>query len=575
MNARGYASHTEPPASPGIWHTVAFALMLAMTFTWAICAIGFLFGATIGRWQAACGLVLAALIVCAELPGARARWLSLSLLIGLLCAALLMSALTVDSGYDGWSYHQPGVIALSHGWNPVAQPVFANWWAPFGRAIGYPGNGPAIDNLWTSVYPKAFWILGAQAVAWGLPLDSGKYPGLILIYVVTLTALRALRLRGVPGAWAYALSLLAALNPICIVQATTFYIDGALGSCLAILIFSLLSYDLTRSRRDLVLALCAVLIACNLKYTGPVYTALIALPFGVWWLCKHRWAARELQICGIAALILLAGSVNPYFTNLKQYGSPIYPVNAWDLEENQMSAGFLEEPSLKRLLISLSFSNLADRPTGDPASDERNFSSPLQSRGLAEFKKFGSTADLRIGGFGPFFGLTLALALALALALLAACLLIRGPGGMTGFALVAAGTLLSIVVNPHMWWARFVPQMWLLPVLVAATAVARRSRVARPLALVMALLMSVTSLIAVIGRATSSYLVTQSYRHDFGSLGTTPLLVDTSNTESLFLPALTYRLHEQGSVFEVATGQCATPINFIVIRACKNVASSR
>jgi hypothetical protein len=85
----------------------------------------------------------------------------------------------------------------------------------------------------------------------------------------------------------------------------------------------------------------------------------------------------------------------------------------------------------------------------------------------------------------------------------------------------------------------------------------------------MALLMGLTSLIAVIGRATSSYLVTQSYRHDFEGIGPTPLLIDTSNTESLFLPALTYRLHEQGSTFEVATGQCASPIEFIVIHACK------
>jgi hypothetical protein len=563
MNARGYALHTGSSAPQGIWQTVAFALMLAMTFAWAICAIGFLFGAIIGRWQAACGFLLAALIMCRELPGARARWLSLLLFIGLMAAALLISALSVDSGYDGWAYHQPGVIALSHGWNPVVVPVFGNWWAHFGPSIGYPTNAPVIDILWTSVYPKALWILGAQAVAWGLPLDSGKYPELILMYVAGLTALQALRLRGLPDAWAYPLSLLAALNPICIVQATTFYIDGALGSCLAVLIFSLLSYDLTRSGRDLVLALCAALIACNLKYTGPVYTALIVLPFAVWWLCKRRWAARELQICGIALLILMAGSVNPYFTNLKQFGSPIYPVNAWDLEEDQMSAGFLEEPSLKKLMISLSFSNLADRQTGDAASDERNFHSPLQSRGLAELKKFGGTADLRIGGFGPFFGITLALSL------LAALFLIRSPIRVTAIALLAVGTLLSVVVNPHMWWARFVPQMWLLPVLVAAAVLARRSRMATPLALVMALLMGVTSLIAVIGRSTSSYLVTQSYRHDFGSLGTTPLLLDTSKTENLFLPALTYRLHQQGSSFVVATGQCESPIEFIVIHACK------
>jgi hypothetical protein len=94
------------------------------------------------------------------------------------------------------------------------------------------------------------------------------------------------------------------------------------------LIFSLLSYDVTRSGRDLVLALCAALLACNLKFTGPVYTALILLPFAVWWLFERRLVARDLLICGIAALVLLAASVNPYFTNLRDFGSPVYPLNS-------------------------------------------------------------------------------------------------------------------------------------------------------------------------------------------------------------------------------------------------------
>ena len=547
-----------------VGYSVALALMLAMTFTWALSATGFLFGASIGRLQGMCGILLALLLLLIrQHRNARARWLSVSCLTGVLAGCLLISIFTVDNTFDGWAYHQPGVIALSHGWNPVRVPVFGTWWAPYSASIGYPPEVPAIDILWTSVYPKALWILGAQPVVWGLPLDSGKYPGLVLMVVVGLVALRALRLRGIANSAAYALSILIALNPVCVVQATTFYVDGSLGSCLAILVFSLLAYDVTRSAWDLVLALCAAVLACNLKFTGPVYAALILLPFAVWWLSKHRPLARELLLCGAAALILLAGSVNPYFTNLRDFGSPVYPLNAWDVMEDQMSRDFLEERSLKKLLLSLAYSNLASPPAGNPAMDGSHFTSPLQSRGFEELKNFGSTADLRIGGFGPFFGITIALSL------LTASLLIRNPTWGIGLALAALGTLLSIVVNPQMWWARLVPQMWLLPILIAAAAAASRSRSARALAMIILLLSGGTSLIAVIGRTTSIYRLTLTYRDNLTRLGDAPLAVHASAREIPFLPTLAYRLHEQARTLEVATALCATSIDLLVIQGCR------
>src|ERR1017187_10506947 len=203
MNCPDHAPimHTSSPTSD-VWHSVAFSLMLAMTFTWALSAIAFLFGVSVGRLQATCGILLAVLLLFRQHRGARARWLSLSCLIAVLAGGLIISAVTVDNTYDGWAYHQPGVIALSHGWNPVTEPVFGTWWAPYSRSIGYPSNGPSIDALSTTVYPKALWILGATSVRWGLPLDSGKFPALRRISMIEVTPFRPSlpqRLLGRPG----------------------------------------------------------------------------------------------------------------------------------------------------------------------------------------------------------------------------------------------------------------------------------------------------------------------------------------------------------------------------------------
>jgi hypothetical protein len=158
---------------------------------------------------------------------------------------------------------------------------------------------------------------------------------------------------------------------------------------------------------------------------------------------------------------------------------------------------------------------------------------------------------------------------------LTASLLIQGPKVRIGFAVAALGTLLSIAVNQQMWWARLVPQMWLLPILVAAAATASRSRSAKALATIIILLMGGTSLIAVIGRTTSDYSLTRTYRDNLKRIGDASLSVHASAGEIPFLSTLIYRLHEQGATLDVATGQCATPIDLLAIQGCKNDSRNR
>jgi hypothetical protein len=91
---------------------------------------------------------------------------------------------------------------------------------------------------------------------------------------------------------------------------------------------------------------------------------------------------------------------------------------------------------------------------------------PVERRGL-----YG--ADLESGGFGPLYGASLLLG-AIGLAVLWAHRSMRSAAALV---LLAASCLVaSMFVHAETWWARYVPQAWLLPLLVAVPSLASPMR---------------------------------------------------------------------------------------------------
>jgi hypothetical protein len=101
--------------------------------------------------------------------------------------------------------------------------------------------------------------------------------------------------------------------------------------------------------------------------------------------------------------------------------------------------------------------------------------------------------DARIGGFGPWFGGTVILS-ALAIVLLTVSQL-RNPkppssrrekrqittDSLRIGCYVLFGLVGSCLVNPAAWWARYVPQLWLVPVIVLLLLRIHQSRMLWPL----------------------------------------------------------------------------------------------
>jgi hypothetical protein len=71
--------------------------------------------------------------------------------------------------------------------------------------------------------------------------------------------------------------------------------------------------------------------------------------------------------------------------------------------------------------------------------------------------------ETRVAGFGPFFSGALVISLGLAAWLL-------WQSSSSRWLMILAGLTIvgSLLVSVHMWWPRFGPQLWLLPVVVAA-----------------------------------------------------------------------------------------------------------
>jgi hypothetical protein len=81
-------------------------------------------------------------------------------------------------------------------------------------------------------------------------------------------------------------------------------------------------------------------------------------------------------------------------------------------------------------------------------------------------------ADVRVGGFGPLFGG--AMLLAAAVLALVPCV---GTPPLRPWLVLPLALLASVLAHPHGWWARYAPQLWLVPASAVVLAdLAARSR---------------------------------------------------------------------------------------------------
>ena len=432
----------------------AAALMAFPAGVQASAVAGFALGRALSAWDLLAGLVASALV---SAGGARRRGAATLLgCLAVLAAATAAAPLRYDTSYDGQSYHQQAVIALARGWNPVRS----------ARAPATFETAPFVTHM-----AKGAWVVEAAVYRLTHRLETGKMLHLVLATAALLAVWAALRATpGLPPMAAAAAALLAAVTPVVAVQAFTFYVDGLVASSFTVLLALgalVAARGATWPRRAGMAA--ATLVLVNAKLTGVPYAALLwlaaALAAGA---LRGGRAGLHVATAGAVALVaaLLVG-YSPYVTNTVLEGHPFHPAagpRSHDLVRDSRPPSFARMGRAERLARSLLAVSSPD------ASRDAQLKVPFTIVG-DEATKFHAP-DVRLGGFGPLFSGAL-------LAAAGAVLLASRRTAVRAVA-VSVALLATVLVTAEGWWARFAPQLWLLPLALALAPLAcPRRRAAR------------------------------------------------------------------------------------------------
>ncbi|MBP2628760.1 MAG: hypothetical protein H6Q68_3471 [Firmicutes bacterium] len=380
-----------------------------------------------------------------------------------------ISGLFYDISYDGQVYHQEAVSQLVNHWNPFQD---------------YITKDRSHSAVLLNHYAKGPWLYEAALYTATGQIEQSKVFNFLLIIISFLLALSALKRGDRFSTWrAIFFSLLLALNPISIYQAFSFYIDGQLASLLLCLLA--LSYRLVSHHDKVVLCsfIMSIALTVNIKFTGVVYVvACIGLVGGWLWLFKNKHLYGHFiksSIIGLFIGICVIG-YNPYVTNTVYYGHPFYPLygggaQTMDIMTSNSPQGFMQMNSLEKLYVSI-FSLSANKFDSEGQTLKMPFTVEL-----TELRPFVYGADIRIGGFGPWFSGIVVIALIILLLMF----VFRTKDNMCGVGLFAS-IMLSVLINPEAWWARYVPQFWLAPIIIAAVASSDAKKIVRYLGVVLA-----------------------------------------------------------------------------------------
>lgn len=371
----------------------------------------------------------------------RAGALLVAALWGLVAVAISLALSFRDVSADGVDYHLPAIDQLVRGWNPL--------WRPQMQSGAY-------ADLWGTHYPKGAWHVSASLAAISGSLQAAKALNGLAALATLLLLLGAARRWEPSRIRGTLLAVAVVANPVVVTQLATSYTDGLL--YLSLVTFAaLLALD---AKPPSLPALACLVLGLNTKFTALGYFGVLLVAWAGWRVLARGGSIRApATLVFAAALGVVVVGANPFVFNLLAKGHPFFPLfgeGKVDILSNQMPRAFVEKGRVQQLVLG-TFSESSNDFTREPV-----LKVPLRV-GRGELRAFDGP-DTRVAGFGPLW---------------AACLLFSlplwRPRALSQHLWLLAPLALCFA-SPGLWWARYVPWLYLIPLVPVAWMAEGRSK---------------------------------------------------------------------------------------------------
>lgn len=369
--------------------------------------------------------------------------------------------LTYD--WDGNTYHKMAVGLLKNGWNPLKESGDAFFNKNFNL------EGMQTHSIWIDHYGKATWFFSAILYSVTGNIECGKAYNILGIIMLFCIAYSYIKSKTNNISLAIILSFFLAFNPISIVQIFSYYLDGFLFS----LFFSLIIISLEmiekancNSVSSWIKLYSVMIILTNVKFTGMLYGALICTGVFLYIIYKEHSNIKcimsiAIKFAALALICICVVGASTYISNLRDHGIFTYPLSGKDkidIITPSEPGGFADKTNIYKLFYGY-FSHMGNIVY----SSEKEL--PLLKIPFSVHKDelVIPTTDCRISGFGFWFG---------GILLLSAVIVIKyilDKKKEKVYRRIILAELIFVlfisIVLPHMWWARYNPFVWSIPII--------------------------------------------------------------------------------------------------------------
>jgi hypothetical protein len=356
----------------------------------------------------------------------------------------------------------------------------------------------------------------------------GKIYNFLLMFASASYAGVFFRRLGIKGRRLLLLVAVTAISPVVASQMVSYFVDGAMASLLSLMLMTIVSTVFFQGRFDRALFVFAASLAMAVKFTGVVYVAAtVFLLLLTRLLLRRRYSVAELRsrltiditsavLAGCLGLLVLG--FNPYVTNIIQGKNLFYPIlglNKIDVMVGNTPLVLLPYNKPERFLISFfAKSNDYIRPgDANPPRTSESVVGHLKIPFTVHKEELVCLAavDIRLAGGGIFFS-------GIMLGSMAVFLLARGWRRNASLVLAMVLIVGTTFVNPECWWARYAPQLALLPVILLVAGLRADSKGLRAVALGLGVLLILNNLLLLGGAVGATLIKTIKLNSSFARI---------------------------------------------------------